>query len=229
MARKRLWCRVAGWLMLCFFPLLTFAQTSGKNEDPIVKLLLKETPNIKFANEANIEKGGTSKWLVVEVEFVATEKKVSRDKYSWIDNLRVQFDILIPSTYNGKPVYALLSGETIYWGIPLDGKQHLIDGFVPPQVLHRYLRDGVKLSKTVLDDFDARISLYTKDKRLLARYYNVKKANGVGEVSRRFDQAEDGVTGGVIRVKDAIYPRNKSPWQYVSFGSMDLIKPDESK
>jgi len=213
-------------------PMVVIAQTPGSsknNEDPVVKLLIKETPNIKFANEANIEKGGPSKWVVVEVEFFAAEKKVARDKFSWIDDLRVQFDILVPSTYNGKPVTAMLSGETIYWGIPFDGKQHLIDGFVPPQILNRYLREGVKLNKGTVEDFEARISLYTKDKRLLARYFNAKKEGAAAELARRFSQAEDGVTGGVIHVKNAIYPRNKSPWQYVNFGSMDLIKIEENK
>jgi len=225
-----LWC--AGLLALFVLPACTLAQSSGggkTNDDPIVKLSLKETPNIKFGNEPNIEKGGPSKWLVAEVEFVTSEKKVSRDKYNWIDDLRIQFDILIPSSYNGRGVTAMLSGETIYWGIPLDGKQHLIDGFVPPQIIHRYLRDGSKLSKGMLDDFNVRVSIYTKDKRLLARYYNAKKEDVAQEMAQRFTQADDGVTGGVIRVKEAVYARNKTPWQYVNFGSMDLIKPDESK
>lgn len=201
---------------------------SSSSDEIAVTLHFKETPNFKFSNEANVEKNGPSKWLVIEIDFVPTEKKLSKDKYAWIDDLLVQFDLLMPSTYNGKPVMALLSGTAVYWGVPLDGKKHSIDGYMPPQVLHRYLREGIKIKKSLLDELDARISFYTKDKRLLVRYYNTRKGEDSAAVARRFARAEDTVAGGVIQVKDGIYPRNKTPWQFINFGATDLIKPDSN-
>ena len=201
---------------------------SGGNDELAVTLHFKESPNFKFSNEANVDKNGIPKWLVMEIDFVPTERKVSKDKYAWVDDLLVQFDLLMPSSYNGKAVMALLSGNAVYWGIPLDGKKHCIDAYMPPQVLQRYLREGIKIKKNMLDDCDARISLYTKDKRLLARYYNVRKGEDATAIAKRFVRAEDTVAGGVVQVKDAIYPRNKSPWQYINFGTTDLIKPESS-
>lgn len=219
-------------LFSVIFPFQAIAQgtASKSNNDEIsVNLSFKETPNFKFSNEANVEKNGPSKWLVIEIDFVPTEKKVSKDKYAWIDDLMVQFDVLMPSSYNGKPVMALLSGTAIYWGIPLDGKKHMIDAYMPPQVLQRYLREGIKIKKSMIDELDARISFYTKDKRLLTRYYSRRKGEDSAAVARSFSRAEDTVAGGVINVKDAIYPRNKTPWQYINFGAMDLIKPDSKQ
>lgn len=199
--------------------------------NPEVDLNFKDTPLLRFSNEANVVKGSSStKWLAIEFSFIAAEVKESKDKYGWTNNIIVQFEILIPSSYRGRNVAALMSGEVTYWAIPMDGGKHILDGYIPPQVLDRYLRAGFKANKAFLKDtVDARVSFFSADRRLLGRYYYAKKGVDDREIIARFERASDPVAGGVIYIKNSIYPRDKTPWQFIDFNSQILMKIDSER
>jgi len=215
-------------LLTTVFVLQLSAQTLTIR-DPQVDMKFKETPLIKFTNEANVNQS-KFKWLTVQLTFTAVEKKASKDKYHWTDNIIVLFELLIPSSYKNRPVTALMSGEVTYWAIPMDGKKHMIDGYIPPQVLGRYLRAGFKLNKNLIKDmFDARITLMSKDRRVLQQFYFPRKNADEKEIEKRFARASDTVAGGVVYIKDSIYPRDKTPWQFINFSSQDLMKIDNGR
>ncbi len=216
-------------LLTTVFALQLSAQTSLTIRDPQVEMKFKETPLFKFTNEANINKS-QYKWLAIQLAFTAVEKKASKNKYYWTNNIIVQFELLIPSSDRNRNVVALMSGEVTYWAIPMDGKKHILDGYIPPQVLRRYLRAGFKLNKSLIKSmFDVRITLMSKDRRILSRFYYPRKDASEKEIERRFARATDTVAGGVIYIKDSIYPRDKTPWQFINFSSQDLMKIDNSR
>lgn len=195
--------------------------------EPELNISLEDPPIFRFVNEANIEK--IPKWLVLELTFTAVEKKETKDKFEWSDSIVVEFEMLMPSTHNGKDVFALLTGKATYWSIPMDGKKHHIQGFVHPQVLNRYLRAGIKLKKNAMDPIDARITFFSTDRRMLAQYYFQKKNVPEATTASRFNRAKDAVAGGVITVRNGIFSRDKTPWEFTNIGNQDLIKPEEDK
>lgn len=197
-------------------------KTSG--EAVYVELKFKDTPLVRYVNEANLDKTD-SKWLVVEAVFTPGEKRASRDKYAWLDDLTVEFEVLLPSSHNGRNVFALFSGQVAYWAIPLDGKRHVFEGFIPPQILERYMRPGMKSNRRALEgSIGARVTFYNKNHRQLGRYYSRLKGESAQQLERAFNRASDSVEGGVINVKDGIYSRGETPWQFINYSSYDLIK-----
>ncbi len=209
----------------------SFSLFGQKKEDEVayVDLKFKETPMVKYVNETNIEKAD-SKWLIVEVHFTPREKKESKDKVQWLDELTVKYEVLLPSTYKGKNVFAMLSGEVTYWAIPLDGKKHVFEGFVPPQIIDRYLRPGLKINKKTLEtSIGAKVTFYDKNRKQLAQYFYTIKGEDAQTMEKAFDRASDSVEGGVLYVKNSVYSRNDTPWEFINFGSCDLIKKNEKQ
>ncbi len=212
-------CLVSSW-SLC----------AQKNDEvAVVDLKFKETPLVKYVNETNLEKADF-KWLVVEVGFTPREKKISKDKFAWLDNLILQYEVLMPSYHNGKNVMALLTGEVTYWAIPLDGKKHVFEGFIPPQIIDRYLRSGLKANRKALESsVAARVTFYNKSRKLLARYYSSLKGEDDAKMEKVFDRATDSVEGGVLVLKDSVYGRADTPWRDINFSSYDLIKKNDNQ
>ena len=211
----------------CSFVL--YGEKKAANEPVYVELKFKDTPLVKYVNDVNIEKAD-NKWLVVEAYYSPAEKKITKDKYAWLDDVTVEFEVLIPSSYNGKNVFARFTGQVTYWAIPLDGRRHVFEGFIPPQIVDRYLRSGIKSNRKVLEtSIGAKVTFYDKNHRQVGRYFSQLKGESDQQLEKAFERASDSVEGGVITIKDGIYSRNETPWQFINYSSYDLIKRNDKQ
>ncbi|OGV49583.1 MAG: hypothetical protein A2X49_06370 [Lentisphaerae bacterium GWF2_52_8] len=218
--------------LLLFTALLVFTGvfTSYAQGVPVIKdVEVKVTfePTCLAANGSSTIKAD-SRWMLITVTYLA-ETKGSSGKSSnpdWIDNLTLKFETLLPAIYQGKDVYSLMSGKVVLWAVPGDGERHKEVGFIPPQVLKRYARPGMKFSSTEAKNIEARVSFYNKDQQLLGRAYATRKG-AEKEAAARFSRAETEL--GVLKLEDVILSRDKTPWAVVDFDFYDLIKAEGSK
>ena len=215
-------------IFLVLFFLTTFfanAQSSGK---PFRSgsIELKYRPSLQFYvfNDKDSNKAGCPGWLIVNVKYDASNKKKGNNTVAWLDDVTMKTEVVIPGVYKSKNVIVLLTGKTVFWSIPMDGKKHQAVACIPPQVIARFARKGNKIA---ISKIIARVTFYDKNSKPIMRLYS----SSGNRIKTYFSSKVDGAisSGGMLTVEDIIMPRNKTPWGVINFEFYDLIKPDSQK
>lgn len=180
-----------------------------------------ETADIKSSNVTTY--GNIAKWIQINIDFKTPLKQAEneKNKFEYIDNVRVDVELLLP-TGNTQKQYALLSGRADYWAFAMDGKEHHIVMFVPPQIISRWA-PGQKFSSGDIKKLDIKVTFKYND-AIIGGGFHVPRGKTDAEVARMF-QATATLTA-LDRVKNGIYPIDKTPWAHLNFDYYELIKVD---
>jgi hypothetical protein len=186
-----------------------------------LKLEYSPTPQIYYFNKSAVNKAGSPGWLLIWV-YYSTPGTKTQEKTFWLDDISMETELVIPASYQGKNVVALLKGTTVFWSIPMDGKKHQALVLVPPQVIARFARKGNKIDTSRMM---ARVTFYTKGRKILARIHSSSSSR----VRDYFNKVGGAVSSGVLTVDDIVMPRNQTPWAPLNFELFELIKPYSQK
>lgn len=214
-------------LVFSCFAAVTHGQQVQVFKNLEIRQQFQDTPRI---SSGNIPEDYTyqQKWFQIDVRYETLEQKIRGydKKFAWLDDVTVKYDVLLPSLYRGKKVYALMSGEITYWSIRLDGERHYTQAFINPRILQRYAYPGMKLdSKAAAKTIRTRVTFYSKDRRPLARVYYVPRKTSEAKVEAEFKEAEKALE--VVKLPDTIFSRDKTPWAVLNFDKYEIIKKDK--
>lgn len=194
--------------------------------DVTINLVFLETPMIEVQNYPVLS--WKYKWMVAQVDYAPIRNMLTRNssKYQWMDDVEVEMQIIIPSEYQGKGILAVLSGNFKLWGVPLDGVKHQVSGYVPPQIVRRYSRSDAKMETSyLLKNVIAKVSFYSKDRRLLGEAYTDNKKFSARKTMGIFQKVNSPIFSK-LELKNVIYPRTKTPWAHIQFDYFDLPKQE---
>jgi hypothetical protein len=195
---------------------------SFRNVKVEVKLL--DTPLINVNNYPNSLRSGSGKWLALEISYYPPKSYIKSNKFVWVDDVKLEAQVLMPAYYNGRDVMALMTGSVVYWSIPMDGKKHYAMLLVPPQIIKRYSRPNIKMRK---DSVLARVALVTKNKDTLFVAYarSSVSSSRANQLFARYNQP----ISNALRLDNAVLPRSKTPWAFIRYDYYDLIKEKQEK
>lgn len=187
--------------------------------------------------------GGVSfinkRWLVVHVSFVpgviplkrmtknqGNQKGVLALSGRWIDDVTMRVRVAIPTANarRANATYGILEGKSLFWTMRLDGKRHTATMFVPPQLLDRYAPpaiNGRKEVALVLSDYKVLVEFTDSKGNFLGRATG-QTGNKNQETVSFFDALVN--TPGTMVIKDAVLPKNKSPWAWHMSTTFDYLK-----
>lgn len=193
-------------------------------EDPKMELKLIDTVRINADSEST-KLCDESRWLEINLSY-KLPKLMENNAEKWIDDVEVDCELLMPTTYKGKSgVHAYFTGKFTYWSLPCDGKNHIERIFLPPQILRRYKKAGEKIRKEMLKEIYAKVTFYTKDRKILGEAYAGPKGKSDDAIRSIFRKvSEPGAL--VINVDNVLLPRTKTPWAPFNYDYYDLIKED---
>ena len=181
-----------------------------------------------------------SRWLAIRVEFTpggvssnASNKAdqvgtVRRIPGRWMDDVTLKLSVAVPiDGINTRSVtYGILEGKTLFWSIPLDGKRHTAQMFVPPQLLDRYIAarntSGSNVARLNHSEFQIEAVFVDRDGNVLGKGYSNMASSG-GLKDGAFFAAWRNRAGAVV-VPGAVIPRSRTPWAWHQPSSFDWIK-----
>lgn len=213
-----------------FFSVLTISAQNQKIVDNVsISLDYRDTPIYSVTNnktDSVVVKGGKVKWLVITVDFLMPANPRVTETV-WYDDLTVEASLIIPTIYNGKQIYALLSGSQELWSVPADGATHAARLVVPPVVFERYYktadaRDKEPRIDRVYKDFYIKVVFKTKDQRVIGVGYYGPRRVAEKDIAKEFSVAEQSL--GVLKLPNTILAAEKTPWGSVEFDRYDLPK-----
>ena len=137
--------------------------------------------------------------------------------------------MLVISRGDKEKSYVVLTGETRFFTIPADKKDHIGVFYVPPMLLSRYCGDSAGALKA-LQMF--RVAFYGPGRVLLGEgYWAVSGKNGqfvpagtkafkaVAARMKEYEKAYSNVT----LLRGGLYSKEKTPWVYFDYDFYDLI------
>lgn len=199
-----------------------FAQRSVFKD---TKVEMKFIETIRIKSNANNEYKQGNKWLQIRLDYTMPEKKL-KDGFFWLDDLTLEFQVLMPSSFEGDTsFFALLSGDLTFWSVPCDGKEHRVLAFIPPQIMQRYLR-GERMKGSPKKIF-VKITFFDKNRKVLGYAFGPKKESK-SKINSMIQRAEK-PGAKVVKIENAIYSRDETPWAPISYDMFDLIKRDKKK
>jgi len=211
----------------------------------------KETP-LRLKTESSRPHPGKTKlvndrWLAIEVYFTpgfATTSNVRKDGGAkslklrtgvWADNVKMRVRVLYPLEYQGdkdKRIYGVFSGTTVFWSLPLDGKERVAIMMVPPHLLDRYLplrsaMPGAKEVSAGKSEYIVEAAFFdAKGNELGYGYHNLPfGSKGYKDLVDAFD-AVCGKAPKASVIEGAVWSRDKTPWGVLDFCEYDLIRPE---
>jgi hypothetical protein len=212
----------ASWILALSSPV--DAQTKALIKDIEIKLKFVDSPQISAGNVSPYNDSKT-KWLNIELIYTTEAIKNKESGNSeWLDDFSIQYEILVDSFFKGKKVPALLSGTVKYWTVEMNGEKHYAEAFVHPSFIKRYFDPSMKIKGNTAEKIFARITFYDKERRPIARSFNVPKGLSEDKVQGFFKVAEDSL--GVLRVENVVFPRTKTPWGNLNTDRFEVIKEE---
>lgn len=159
-------------------------------------------------------------WIQFDIDYQAVAKTNKTTKsIAWLDDVTMKYDILLPQV-PGKP-RVVLSGKVEYWALPLDGETHHAQVFIHPQILKRYVPD-LKLTKGKLKELRLRLTFEMNESPVGVGVMKAKASTNESEVYKEIQKAL--LSPSTLKVKDAIYNRNETPWGIINLSYYELIK-----
>lgn len=184
------------------------------------------------------------RWLAVNVSFLpgvaAKGTSGSKDPDNvkgiqavpgrWLDDVTMRVSVAFPLEHKrGNAAYGLFEGRTVFWSVRLDGKRHLAQMFIPPQLLDRYAAtagsSGVRELALPLTDYRVMVEFTDSSGALLGRSFSV---SGKTPLTPSFFNRIREIPGAVV-VPDSVLPRNKTPWGLHMPATFDYIRDDRTE
>ena len=199
-----------------------------KESDVEVKLEFVESPKIGADNVAPIPSvglGSAQKWVEISITYVMPSKMDPKTKQVlWIDDFTIVARVMMQAEYNGRPATALLSGKQVLMSVPCDGKKHRASLFIPPVILSRYAASDFKASKSTAKELSSVVIFQTKQQVSLGGGLQVPKGSNRANALGAFKDADSSING-ILKLEDAIIPREQTPWAFLDFDAFDMAKP----
>ncbi len=217
------------------FVFLAFAGFAAPNDVEVfsgvtVSLRLERTPELEYKYIGSNSYGSKGKlqnrnWAVIIVEFTPgylPAKKKNTNAVakgypgSWLDDVTLDVAVEIPWDKNQT---GMMTGECKFISIPMDGEKHVALMLIPPRMLERYMpMKGKKEYVAKNSDFKVQAIFRKGGKELGSGYFNMKSKNA-DDNAEYFDRL---ATKGNV-VKNAVLPRNKTPWHLHMYDNYDLL------
>lgn len=195
--------------------------------DVKIQLKIHAAPQVEFRSKTSFPGNSVSanrEWVMIAVSFtpgVGNKGRAKAMRGGWVDDVMLDVAVEVPMDGVGgrRKTTGLFTGSCKFWTIPLDGKPHTALMFIAPQLLDRYLPfrgsgDGKYTEKL----FHVQAVFRTADgAELGSGYFNL---DGSAKVQALYfaSLANESV------VKDAVFPREKTPWALVNPENYDLVK-----
>ncbi len=204
---------------------------AGKFEVSDIRMEYRVTPIPKYLNlNSSTKVSHKTNWLTVSCSFIP--EAIPDGAEQWYDDVTMEGVVVITRGVSPKETsYAVLLGETRFFTIPADGKKHYGVLFVPPQIIARYCGT---LSGNGRSIRMARMSFYGPGRVLLGEAYWASDTSGKkGKVVNSDDKQYRQIVArmkefeknysNVIRLRGALYSKEKTPWALFDFDFYDLI------
>lgn len=160
-----------------------------------------------------------AQWLQISLKYVTAKKESNTEKgsFQWLDDVVMECEVLLPTRSTGKNKYILLTGQVTYWSICLDGKEHKEVAFISPHFLRRYA-PTMKLNNKTLKETLIKITFKVNDAIVGGGYQDPER-------TKLFKTASTSLN--LLRVKNAVLGRDKTPWHYLYMEQYEMIKPKD--
>ncbi len=195
------------------------AQAQKDISHVVIKPEIALTPEIQSGTTPSL--ASPAKWIQISIDFTTILKntKMGRDYFEWIDNIRVEVELILPTGHSQK-THVLLLGKTDYWFFALDGKEHHVVMFVPPDILKRWA-PAQKFSNAEVKKLEVKAVFKRNDAVIAAGFYAPRGKNEV-EVAKRFSTVAS--LPEFDRIRNGVYSIDKTPWAHLNFDYYELVK-----
>ena len=193
-----------------------------------ISFALQSTPVPTYENGSS-RSGSKNRWLLMKANFVPEERKKAE---AWYDDVTMEGTLVFIREDKNKKghSYVVLTGETRFFTIPADKKDHAGVFYVPPMLLTRYCGDSAGSLKAIEM---ARVAFYGPGRVLLGEGYWMKagktgqfilpgSSKAYREVAARMKQFEKAYSN-VMQLRGGLYSKEKTPWVYFDYDYYDLI------
>lgn len=223
------WLKVKKYLFFfCCF--LTIAATEGWAQSAAfknvqVKARFQQTPSYQVSNYSSSNQSNCE-WLVLNISYIVPGATKPGESV-WLDDVSIEAEVLFTADYQGKRVMAMVTGQTLYWSIEMDGKTHQEIMAVPDKIFKRYTRNPTFKTMPVF----GRVIFYSKARTILGGgYFYVNQSGTITdkEIADMFEKY-NGPVSNSLKIENMIFPRDKSPWATVQYDFYDLTKPEIKK
>lgn len=196
---------------------------------PVVYEVRRSPALTDAQNRANIRrnaKGGS-----IQREFRITNgRKITG---FWLDDVVMQIRVVLVDTKSGKQSgYSEVTGQSQFWAIAMDGREHNAVMYVPPQLLDRLMpASGPKAEASISgraaqrNDFRVEVAFYHKHYGVVGRGYFGMKGRRETEESEEFEELVRSIGGRNI-FHGGVLSRGQTPWGLSNMDNYDLVKPD---
>ncbi|MBQ9500928.1 MAG: hypothetical protein IJU70_02100 [Lentisphaeria bacterium] len=244
--------RTAAFALAVLCPLLAGAASAGIQFGAIrIRTTFEQTPVITRSggSAGGYASGNVSfvnkRWLAVSVSFlpgVASKggsspknadnaKTIQAVPGRWLDDVTMRVCVAFPMEHQRRTggAYGLFEGRTVFWSVRLDGKRHLAQMFIPPQLLDRYAAPsggaGGRDLALPLTDYRVMVEFTDSEGNLLGRSFS---ASGKTPLTASFFNSIKSAPGAVV-VTGGLLPRNRTPWATHVPSTFDYIRDDRTE
>lgn len=167
------------------------------------------------------------KWLQFLIAYTPkTEFKSGKDaQIVWEDDLTVELSVLIPAKKDkGYGEVVLLTGKQVLYSVPGDGRVHYVLFQIPPAVLTKYSGFAAYDRDAETGNVYAAV-VFRKggSQTVLATGYTLVKGKTSADIAKIFSTYHKSKIG-VLRLEDAVLPKEKTPWQWIDTDLFDFPK-----
>ena len=165
------------------------------------------------------------RWLQILVSYVPKTANGAAGQVVWEDDLTAEIAVLLPAQEGkgyGKTI--MLTGRQVLYSVPGDGKEHYVLFLVPPSILTKYT------SFTSFQSRDIQTSVFVgvffrdgRSQAVIASGYGVMKNKTPADVAKLFTSFYN-TRIGILRLDDAVLPKEKTPWQWIDTDTFDFPK-----
>ncbi len=203
-------------------------RSNNSNGFSIDKVLtkLRPTPIYTIQNYSNSTSSATKRWMEVSITYKPPTRKLKKNnlKYTWLDDVTMEVEVLFKAMFNNKQVMAHARGKVDYWSIRMDGKTHYAMMLLHPQILARY---GLN-SRYKDDDFMAVVSFY-RGGTLIFKAFSTHRKYSRTQIMKIFKKYSGRLkAANYLELGDVLLSRKKSPWAFVEYSKYDMIKPENN-
>ena len=214
---------------LLFFVLFIFsvvpvwAQQPKSRQISNVRIRLKfaQTPIFQVQNVQN-SPNAKARWLNIGLEYTTHIKRQTasvKPIFNFNDRFEIKFEAIISNPGSKKAF--ILSTIIPYWPIRFDGKKHYALVLIPPKILSKITSSRSRMNNTFLKEtIKIKVTFYFNSTIIKEAYY--PSSNNNKSIVRFFTATNS--SPNVIKLPNAIFSRNKTPWLSIDFEKYELIK-----
>ena len=163
------------------------------------------------------------KWLQFLVTYIPNSGSKGNGPV-WEDNLTVEMTVLIPAKKNkGFGDVVMLTGKQVLYSVPGDMRAHYVLFQIPPAILFKYGGFSA-FSRDASDSVYAAVTFRRgSNQSVIATGYAEIKGRTPADVAKVFSNYYKSKIG-VLKLEDAILPKEKTPWQWIDTDFFDFPK-----